>query len=423
MDLNYDNIQYSMGVANIMNKYNLSSTSDIKKYNNKNVSIKTKKKRDGKGVYNETLIFVQKKEAKRTLEFMKEQKEMLSSLATAGVQPTLYLLEDIEQDDVGEKIQFSNKTSKGKFNVDHDDNFLYKNAQSGKKMFKRDIFRLAEPSETNYTNMMFTDELLLTMKKEREYLQAGNMAASVKPISKNKEKEMESIRSKMNMSRSKYDHRASSTQWNPSLSKLAGTAKISSKMQQSGGRQEFEGSHADSHGDSFFVGSGNLAKHENYGRLQSLNLHEKIPKGVNGTLHGKGSKKTPDKGSPSTNLWSGLRAAKKSGKFLSTQTPMAKSFNRKDFSDNSGSGALFRGITQIGHEDSNPGTELDSSPELAIKWRTKSSSQWKGGKKTGTVYVSQEVTRNTHSKPDDRLLKTVLRKGLDKDQKEISPRF
>jgi hypothetical protein len=45
MDLNYDNIQYSMGVANIMNKYNLSSTSDIKKYNNKNVSIKTKKKR------------------------------------------------------------------------------------------------------------------------------------------------------------------------------------------------------------------------------------------------------------------------------------------------------------------------------------------------------------------------------------------
>jgi murein L,D-transpeptidase YafK len=104
MDLNYDNIQYSMGVANIMNKYNLSSTSDIKKYKNKNVSIKTKKKRDAKGVYNETLIFVQKKEAKRTLEFMKQKKEMLSSLATAEVQPTLFLLEDIEQVDVGEKI-------------------------------------------------------------------------------------------------------------------------------------------------------------------------------------------------------------------------------------------------------------------------------------------------------------------------------
>jgi hypothetical protein len=102
---------------------------------------------------------------------------------------------------------------------------------------------------------------------------------------------------------------------------------------------------------------------------------------------------------------------------------MAKSYNRKDFSDNSGKGGLFRGITNVGHEDSNPGTELDSSPELAIKWRTKSSSQWKGGKKMGPVYVSQEVTRNTHSKPDDRLLKTVLRKGLDKDQKEISPRF
>jgi hypothetical protein len=114
--------------------------------------------------------------------------------------------------------------------MDHDDNFLYKNAQSGKKMFKRDIFKLTEPSETNYTNMMFTDELLLTMKKEREYLQAGNMAASVKPISKNKEKEMESIRSKMNMSRSKYDKRTSSSQWNPSLSKLAGTPKISSKI-------------------------------------------------------------------------------------------------------------------------------------------------------------------------------------------------
>jgi murein L,D-transpeptidase YafK len=87
-----------------MNKYNLSSTSDIKKYNNKNVSIKTKKKRDVKGVYNETLIFVQKKEAKRTLEFMKQKKEMLSSLATAEVQPTLFLLEDIEQVDVGEEI-------------------------------------------------------------------------------------------------------------------------------------------------------------------------------------------------------------------------------------------------------------------------------------------------------------------------------
>jgi hypothetical protein len=47
---------------------------------------------------------VQKKEAKRTLEFMKQKKEMLSSLATAEVQPTLFLLEDIEQVDVGEEI-------------------------------------------------------------------------------------------------------------------------------------------------------------------------------------------------------------------------------------------------------------------------------------------------------------------------------
>ena len=74
MDLNYDNIQYSMGVANIMNKYNFSSTSDIKNYNNKNVSIKSKKKTDGKGVYNETLIFVQKKEAKRTLANLNRKK-------------------------------------------------------------------------------------------------------------------------------------------------------------------------------------------------------------------------------------------------------------------------------------------------------------------------------------------------------------
>jgi hypothetical protein len=102
---------------------------------------------------------------------------------------------------------------------------------------------------------------------------------------------------------------------------------------------------------------------------------------------------------------------------------MAKSSNKKDFSDNSGSGGFFRGITNVRREDSIPGTELDSSPELAIKWRTKSSSHWKGGNKTGPGYVSQEVVRNTHSKPDDRLLKTVLRKGLDKDQKEISPRL
>jgi hypothetical protein len=78
----------------------------------------------------------------------------------------------------------------------------------------------------------------------------------------------------------------------------------------------------------------------------------------------------------------------------------------------------------VRREDSITATEqIDSSPEKVINWRTKSSSHWKGGNKTGPVYVSQEVTRNTHSKPDDRLLKTVLRKGLDKDQKEISPRL
>ena len=327
-----------MGVANIMNKYNFSSTSDMKNYNNKNVSIKSKKKTDGKGVYNETLIFVQKKEAKRTLANLNRKKEMLSSLTTAEVQPTLFLLEDIEQVDVNDKIQFTKKTSKGKLNMDHDDNFLYKNAQGGKKAFKRDVFRLTEPSETNYTNMMFTDELLLTMKKEREYLQAGNMEKSVKPVSNNKVKELESIRSKMNMSRSKYDKRTSGSQWNPSLSKLGGTPKISSKPQQSGLRQEFEGSHFDSHGDSFIVGSGNAAKPENYGRLQSLNLHEKIPKGGNSILHGAKSKNTGDKSSISTTLWSGLQASKRSGKFLSTLTPMAKSSNKKDFSDNSDSG-------------------------------------------------------------------------------------
>jgi hypothetical protein len=75
-------------------------------------------------------------------------------------------------------------------------------------------------------------------------------------------------------------------------------------------------------------------------------------------------------------------------------------------------------------EDSITATEqIDSSPDIVPNWRTKSSSHWKAGNKTGPVFVSQEVTRNTQSKPEDRLLKTVLRKGLDKDQKEISPRI
>lgn len=103
-DQNYENIKYSMGLANIMNRYNMTTTHDIDKYNNKNISIKTQKKEDKVGAYNETLIFVQKqpkreevnhtetkKSKKIDWSYLKNIEEMLGPIVDADLQPTEYL--------------------------------------------------------------------------------------------------------------------------------------------------------------------------------------------------------------------------------------------------------------------------------------------------------------------------------------------
>lgn len=54
-------IKYSLGLASIMNKYNISSTNEMAEYKSNDIFIKTKKANDVDGGTN-TLIFVNRKD-------------------------------------------------------------------------------------------------------------------------------------------------------------------------------------------------------------------------------------------------------------------------------------------------------------------------------------------------------------------------
>ena len=61
-------IKYSLGLASIMNKYNISSTNEMSDYKSNEIFIKTKKASEADGGTN-TLIFVNKRDKdKRTIE-------------------------------------------------------------------------------------------------------------------------------------------------------------------------------------------------------------------------------------------------------------------------------------------------------------------------------------------------------------------
>lgn len=210
-DPNEKNVKQSMGLANIMNKYNMTTTNDIKRYGNKNISIKTKKKADEMGEYNETLIFVQKinknpngvsetdtshnqkhydnnkknhinhakllrlQKKKKMTEDLYKQKEKLCPLVNAGLQPTLFLLEDVCGVQSNGKFELKIHNNNKDQNPNHDDYFKYKNSQNPNKAFNTEPFKMQDVKELNYSNYMFGEDMLLNMKKEREILIASNM--------------------------------------------------------------------------------------------------------------------------------------------------------------------------------------------------------------------------------------------------------
>ena len=138
---NYDgfsaSIKYSLGLASIMNKYNIGSTNDIAEYKNNNIFIKTKKTGDeprrpsvaapstvtqkqngvklppidqkdklslastnpaqaqanSAGVTN-TLIFVQKKEKLKSV--YSDERDLLSTLVSLNIRPTQYFLSSLD---------------------------------------------------------------------------------------------------------------------------------------------------------------------------------------------------------------------------------------------------------------------------------------------------------------------------------------
>lgn len=204
---NAENIKQSMGLANIMNKYDMKTTSELKSYANKNVSIKTKKKEDGLGEYNETLIFVQRKyktakkvdsddDKKKAMENVKKHvnyakmlrlkkkkkmtedlyghKELLCPLANAGLQPTKFLLEDgygVKNNGI---LEFKAPNNDDE-NPNHDNFFKYKNSQNPARAFKTEPFKVQDMQIESYSDFMFDKEMLDNMKKERQFLQASNM--------------------------------------------------------------------------------------------------------------------------------------------------------------------------------------------------------------------------------------------------------
>ena len=172
-DQNYENIKYSMGLANIMNRYNMTTTHDIDKYNNKNISIKTQKKEDKVGAYNETLIFVQKqpkreevnhtetkKSKKIDWSYLKNIEEMLGPIVDADLQPTEYLQNDVytekgENEKTAVKKRIDNKNS----NTDCDQHFRYKNSQNEERAFKKKEYQLVASIQPNYTDYLLTNDI------------------------------------------------------------------------------------------------------------------------------------------------------------------------------------------------------------------------------------------------------------------------
>jgi hypothetical protein len=222
---NYDgfsaSIKYSLGLASIMNKYNIGSTNDIAEYKNNNIFIKTKKTNDepkrplsgsnsivshksngirlppidGKeksispglnpalpqlnlaqaGVTN-TLIFVQKKEKPKSI-YM-EDRDLLSTLISMNVRPTQYFLSSVD-------LQHLEGEQKQEMAAE-DPNQRLKHVMLGtdKEKKRKKLYQLADVPE----NPEYARDLLDAAFAEREHEEA-------KGIKKNKDNNVPSNKS------------------------------------------------------------------------------------------------------------------------------------------------------------------------------------------------------------------------------------
>lgn len=182
---NYDgfsaSIKYSLGLASIMNKYNIGSTNDIAEYKNNNIFIKTKKNPDepkrppsasqsvapqkpngvklppiepkdrpsssikssqaqpnNPGATN-TLIFVQKKEKPKSV--YSDEKDLLSTLVSLNIRPTQYFLSSIDV----KELEGEQKPEK----LAEDPNLRLKHVMLGadKEAKRKNLYQLIDPPQ------------------------------------------------------------------------------------------------------------------------------------------------------------------------------------------------------------------------------------------------------------------------------------
>ena len=137
-----------------MNKYNISTTSDIADYKNNDIFIKTKKQQQQHGQTN-TLIFVNKKERERG---GLQETDMLSELIRLNIKPTNYIM--------SKNIRLTNNETVTKVEEDEDPNdrlkhVVFKNSQVERK--KR-LFELM----TDFEDLNYTQNILQPSLFERE---------------------------------------------------------------------------------------------------------------------------------------------------------------------------------------------------------------------------------------------------------------
>ena len=148
-------IKYSLGLASIMNKYNISTTSDIVDYKNNDIFIKTKKQQQQQHGQTNTLIFVNKKERERG---GLQETDMLSELIRLNIKPTNYIM--------SKNIRLTNNETVTKVEEDEDPNdrlkhVVFKNSQVERK--KR-LFELM----TDFEDLNYTQNILQPSLFERE---------------------------------------------------------------------------------------------------------------------------------------------------------------------------------------------------------------------------------------------------------------
>lgn len=124
-----ESIRHSLGLASIMNKYNLTQTSDMKEYKHKDICVKTqkikkdendptkggakkKKHRMGQDGENNTLVFVKKRNKLNRAVY---EKDYMSEIVDRGMRPMDFLMSKKQPKLDDEEKTVDSTTTKGKF--------------------------------------------------------------------------------------------------------------------------------------------------------------------------------------------------------------------------------------------------------------------------------------------------------------------